>query len=290
MSYIEKRNFSEVLAICRLEPKMRNIIVEGITDKLVVERFLKKEHKTGISIMNVDMICFDDEYKKISEEEVKLLKESNKEKVIYLTSKVENVSSNCRLLGIIDRDFDMLLNKERKGRYLAYTDYNSMELYLFKEEYIIEIIGNIYRISSNIDVNALMLSIGKVCRFLFFLHSYLIPFNGRMVDFCKNFSYDKHTNECMLDMGKYLSKILQSNKLSDKAKIISDKLQSQLNIPAVDIRLEMRGHDFISILYHALYKHKRISMSEEDFANSTWLCLDSKLLEVEPLFQRVLAL
>lgn len=290
MSYIEKRNFSEILAICRLEPEMRNIIVEGVTDKLVLERFLKKEHKTGISIMNVDMICFDDEYPKISEEEVKLLKESNKEKVIYLTSKVENVSSTCRLLGIIDRDFDMILNKVRMGRCLAYTDYNSMELYLFKEEYIIEIIGNIYRISSNIDVNALMLSIGKVCRFLFFLHSYLIPFNGRMVDFCKNFSYDKHTNECMLDMGKYLSKILQNNKLSDKAKIISDKLQSQLNIPAVDIRLEMRGHDFISILYHALYKHKRISMSEEDFANSTWLCLDSKLLEVEPLFQRVLAL
>lgn len=150
MSYIEKRNFSEVLAICRLEPKMRNIIVEGITDKLVLERFLKKEHKTGISIMNVDMICFDDEYPKISEEEVKLLKESNKEKVIYLTSKVENVSSTCRLLGIIDRDFDMIFNKVRKGRCLAYTDYNSMELYLFKEEYIKEIIGNIYRISSKI--------------------------------------------------------------------------------------------------------------------------------------------
>ena len=75
-----------------------------------------------------------------------------------------------------------------------------------------------------------------------------------------------------------------------KAKIISDKLRSQLNVSAVDVRLEMRGHDFISVLYHALYKHKRISMSEEDFANSTWLCLDSKLLEVEPLFQRVLAL
>lgn len=290
MSYIEKRNFSEILAICRLEPEMRNIIVEGVTDKLVLERFLKKEHKTGISIMNVDMICFDDEYPKLSEEEVKLLKESNKEKVIYLTSKVENVSSTCQLLGIIDRDFDMILKKVRKGRCLAYTDYNSMELYLFKEEYIIEIIANIYRISSNIDVNALMLSIGNVCRFLFFLHSYLIPFNGRMVDFCKSFSYDKHTNECMLDMKKYLSKILQNNKLSDKAKIISDKLRSQLNVPAVDVRLEMRGHDFISVLYHALYKHKRISMSEEDFANSTWLCLDSQLLEAEPLFQRVLAL
>lgn len=290
MSYIEKRNFSEILAICRLEPEMRNIIVEGVTDKLVLERFLKKEHKTGISIMNVDMICFDDEYPKISEEEVKLLKESNKEKVIYLTSKVENVSSTCRLLGIIDRDFDMIFNKVRKGRCLAYTDYNSMELYLFKEEYIKEIIGNIYRISSKIDVNALMLSIGNVCRFLFFLHSYLIPFNGRMVDFCKSFSYDKHTNECKLDMEKYLSKILQNNKLSDKAKIISDKLRSQLNVPAVDVRLEMRGHDFISVLYHALYKHKRISMSEEDFANSIWLCLDSQLLEAEPLFQRVLAL
>lgn len=135
-----------------------------------------------------------------------------------------------------------------------------------------------------------MLSIGNVCRFLFFLHSYLIPFNGRMVDFCKSFSYDKHTNECKLDMEKYLSKILQNNKLSDKAKIISDKLRSQLNVPAVDVRLEMRGHDFISVLYHALYKHKRISMSEEDFANCTWLCLDSQLLEAEPLFQRVLAL
>lgn len=71
---------------------------------------------------------------------------------------------------------------------------------------------------------------------------------------------------------------------------LSDKLRSQLNVSAVDIRLEMRGHDFISVLYHALYKHKRISMSEEDFANSIWLCLDSQLLEAEPLFQRVLAL
>ena len=290
MSYIEKRSFSELLAICRLEPEMRNIIVEGITDKLVIERFLKKEHKTGISVMNVDMICFDEEYKKISKEEVKLLKESNKEKVIYLTSKVENVSSTCRLLGIIDRDFDMIFNKKREGRYLAYTDYNSMELYLFKEDYIIEIIGNIYRISSDLDVKALMASIGRVCRFLFFLHCYLIPINGKMVDISKNFSYDKQTNECKLDMDKYLPKILQNNKLADNPNIISDKLKSKLNIPAEDIRLEMRGHDFISVLYHALNKHKRISMSEDDFANSTWLCLDSHLLETEPLFQRVLAL
>lgn len=45
MSYIEKRNFSEVLAICRLEPKMRNIIVEGITDKLVVGQVLNRSAK-----------------------------------------------------------------------------------------------------------------------------------------------------------------------------------------------------------------------------------------------------
>lgn len=42
MSYIEKRNFSEILAICRLEPEMRNIIVEGVTDKIGIRAFFKE--------------------------------------------------------------------------------------------------------------------------------------------------------------------------------------------------------------------------------------------------------
>mgnify|MGYP006950691582 FL=1 len=42
-----KRNVSEILAICELEPEMKNIFVEGWTDKVVIDRFLNKEHQIG---------------------------------------------------------------------------------------------------------------------------------------------------------------------------------------------------------------------------------------------------
>lgn len=60
-----------------------------------------------------------------------------------------------------------------------------MESYLYREEYIQEVVLNIFRIMGNFDVKAFMASVEHICRFLFHLHGLLIPLNAKMVDIDK---------------------------------------------------------------------------------------------------------
>ena len=49
MCLFEKRTVEEIISICKLEPSTKNIYVEGISDKLVIDNFLKKQ-----KIPNID--------------------------------------------------------------------------------------------------------------------------------------------------------------------------------------------------------------------------------------------
>ena len=89
------------------------------TDKVVIDRFLNKEHLYGVNVYPMDMVGFDEEYMTMTEQKCARLKSCNKEKVVYLASKVEEKVDGCRMLCIIDRDWDTLFSKESNGRYLA---------------------------------------------------------------------------------------------------------------------------------------------------------------------------
>lgn len=60
----------------------------------------------------MDMVGFDEEYMTMTEQKCARLKSCNKEKVVYLASKVEEKVDGCRMLCIIDRDWDTLFSKE----------------------------------------------------------------------------------------------------------------------------------------------------------------------------------
>lgn len=160
MRLFEKRTVDEVISICKLEPSTKNIYVEGISDKLVIDNFLKKQKKSDISVYNIDCIDYSEVFAGMPPEDIKVLKESNKEKVAYLALKVEKEVENCHLLGIIDRDLDFVNNHVKSGKYLSYTDYNSMEMYLFSYDNIDALLKNSFRITSDVNVDKFMKSIG----------------------------------------------------------------------------------------------------------------------------------
>ena len=215
------------------------------------------------------------------------LKESNKEKVAYLALKVENEVENCHLLGIIDRDLDFVNNHVKSGKYLSYTDYNSMEMYLFSYDNIDALLKNSFRITSDVNVDNFMQSIGDVCRILFYIRAFLESSNGSMVDFKKNLSYDRKDNTCLLDIEKYISKIAQANKMVCSFEGLCKEIKEKLTKSADDIRLEIKGHDFIKVLYFSICKHKKVKMDESELANTFWVYLDDRVLVNEPLFQRI---
>ncbi len=165
-----------------------------------------------------------------------------------------------------------------------------MESYLYREEYIQEVVLNIFRIMGNFDVKAFMASVEHICRFLFHLHGLLIPLNAKMVDIDKNLTYDRQTNCCKLDEGKLIVKIIQKNTKNTIPANLPNQIRERMNMLPADIRMEMVGHEMVKVLFYGLRKHKNVSMQEEDFANAYWLCLDSCVLKEEPLFHRILTL
>lgn len=287
MCLFEKRTVEEIISICKLEPSTKNIYVEGISDKLVIDNFLKKQKINDISVFDIDCIDFREVFAKMSPSELNILKDSNKEKVAFLTLKVEKESGNCHFLGIIDRDLDFVNNHIKSGKYLSYTDYNSMEMYLFSYDNIDALLRNSFRITSNVNVDNFMKSIGHVCRILFYIRAYLESSNGSVVDFKRNLLYDRKDNTCSLDIKNYISKIAQANKMVCGLDGLHKEIEEKLAKSVGDIRLEIKGHDFIKVLYFSICKHKKVNMNESELANTFWVYLDDRVLVNEPLFQRI---
>ena len=287
MCLFEKRTVDEVISICKLEPSTKNIYVEGISDKLVIDNFLKKQKKSDVSVYNIDCIDYSEVFTGMPPENIKVMKESNKEKVAYLALKVEKEVENCHLLGIIDRDLDFVNNHVKSGKYLSYTDYNSMEMYLFSYDNIDALLKNSFRITTNVNVDNFLKSIGDVCRVLFYIRAYLESSNGSIVDFKKNLSYDKQDNTCSLDVEKYINKIAQANRMVCSFDGLYKEIQEKLAKSLDEIRLEIKGHDFIKVLYFSICKHKKVSMDESELVNTFWVYLDDRVLVDEPLFQRI---
>ena len=78
MEVAEKRKISELITLYYLEPKLRDIYIEGITDKLVIERFLKKNKISDVKIIEIDSINFTELYDEFPE-----IKRNNKKKGHY---------------------------------------------------------------------------------------------------------------------------------------------------------------------------------------------------------------
>lgn len=70
---------------------------------------------------------------------------------------------------------------------------------LFSYDNIDALLKNSFRITSDVNVDNFMQSIGHVCRILFYIRAFLESSNGSMVDLKKNLSYDRKNNTCSLD-------------------------------------------------------------------------------------------
>lgn len=282
-----KRTVAEFVSVCQLEPTIKNIYVEGLSDVLVINRFLRKRKINNVTVYAIETIDFEDVLSNMSTTESQIIKGNNKEKVVLLAQEVEKEVKQCPFLAIIDRDLDFVNNHVKKGRYLSYTDYNSMDMYLYSQYYVDALLTNSFRITSKFNVDNFLSSIGSVCRTLFHIRAYLESSDGAMVDVKKCLSYDKKNNTCVFDMTKYITKIIQANNIKESSEELRKQIEEKAKAPIVDTRLEIKGHDFIKILYLSICKHKKVYMSEEEMANSFLVYLEDSLLANEPLFKRI---
>ena len=286
-----KRKFKEAVAIAKFEPGLKNIYVEGASDKFLIKNFFSYHKIADATVFEVDSIDFSEVYEGLGDK-LAYIKKSNKLQVIHLAQTIEKEANNgSRTLCIIDADWDYVLNQVYAGEYLCYTDYGSMEMYLFNSDIVRHYLQEGHRIA-NVKEDNLLASLSVLCRQVFHIHGLLHERGKQILNNDKYFSFDKKTQMCTINIDKYMEATLNKNGLMAEKEEIKRIYAERMDHLCDDVRKEIRGHDFVYYLYQCTrkIKTKKMDMNDEEFANMFWRFANYDNLAKESLFQRVLAL
>ena len=246
-SYIN--TIDEIIALYELEPELCDIYVEGITDQLVIKRFIDKYDIYDVNVKLIEDIDFNSICEKYPN-----IKRNNKEKLITLSkeiSKNDELEKINKLTIIIDKDFDEINQTMISNKYVKYTDYNSLELYLYNESVIDNFYSCVLRrfpFNGNKTITVLSPLLQDCFIISAVFHEENIGKSDR-VDYSNSIKIDKKNCRIDFSLDEHLKKDL--NKLSKSRDLISylEKIEEKKQKLHCNIKNNIRGHDFFEILF-----------------------------------------
>lgn len=124
-----ERTLQEVITLAQLEPSIKDIYVEGSSDRQVLKWYNSRINEKLAIVKTIDSIHItDDEVKKYGFANAK----NNKAKIITLAKALEEYDNgiNC-ILCIADKDLDHFRNRLVYGSNIIYYDWTSLEMVFF---------------------------------------------------------------------------------------------------------------------------------------------------------------
>lgn len=284
MSY--NHTINEIVTLYELEPDLRDIYVEGITDKLILDRFMEKyDFNDDINVKLISDIDFSEIIDKYSFE----IRRNNKNKLLALSKEIlesKEFEKINNLTIIVDKDFDTIFNSFEINKYVKYTDYNSIELYLFNENSINNFFKNSrgFPVSVENTLNSLRIIL-KDCFILgAIFYEDKIGKDDR-VDYLKSIEIKKtNISFCLKKhLQKDLNKLAKISELNLYEKRINDLKSEILKFDEKDL---IRGHDFIEIFHDYFIKVKKeLDFNLRAFEITFFQFLDYSELRKENLFR-----
>lgn len=291
-----RRTLDELVTRYELEPELRDIYVEGKTDKLFFEWFLEKKLIQNFVVYEIDTV--DIPAQRIFE--LGLI-DNKRSRVIALAldMQVKLQSMTPNLTCIADKDFDALFGIEYQCDLLLFTDYSCLEMYLLNEGAIDKFLRLTLRLSEPIAKEAIP-ELTKVLEELFLIRAVnkKLDINVELLDRfgdCCSQTKKKNHIEFALDkyIGKYVNKC-RTNGIKIEKPEFTSKLE-ELRITAqmlLDVRDKIHGHDFTELLAWYIKPYIRDEIknyyNSEVIAGSLLGCVDAEQLTQEGLFQKLL--
>lgn len=284
-----RRKLHELVVRYQLEPELRDIYVEGKTDKLFFEWLLNQQGNQDVIIYEIDTVD-------ISASELFELKlsDSKRSRVIALALNMQEklVANSCNMTCIADKDFDWLFGKNYQCDLLLFTDYFCLEMYLFNEVVLTKFLLLSMRLSEP-TAKEVIKQLPPILEELFLIRAtnealrlemdWLDEFGGC----CK-----RNTDDIIFNSATFIDKLLNKNcKMQQKSEFIA-KLEELWNQEISEIRYKMHGHDFTELFcwYIKPYLRKEIknTYNSEILAGALLGCIDAEKLTQESMFQRLL--
>jgi hypothetical protein len=282
----ERRLVSELVTRYQLHPEMRDLYVEGESDKRFFCWFVLKLPLKSVAVYDIQSV-------EMTAQQVTALSVSeggNKGRVVALAMILEKTlppecdSVRC----LVDKDFHEFGFPLPNCRYLIYTDFACMECYMLAENPLSKLCA-VYlgRTFSPTEIESMM----NVLKYVFF-----VRLSKQRLASTASW-YDGFTTCCSaengslrLDETKYLAKVLNAAAGALKNADIEADLRRLQQIPLSDHLHAIHGHDAVNLIAW-LATQKGVG---KDIANTTPLqramfgCLEVTDLVRMPLFKGLL--
>jgi hypothetical protein len=248
----ERRNIQELINRYRLEPAIRDVFVEGMSDVIVIKRFLRHQRLSDVRVYEIATVDIPPASLASSG-----LHEGNRGRVIFLAIAFEkslpcgSKASTC----VADRDYDFVLSRVYTSPFLLLVDYCCIEMYAFD--------------ANSLDnlLESLAPGLGKTGEGLIaelspLLHP-LFAIRATNIALAMNLRWlDSFEDSCILggdrisfDENDFISRYLSKNaRLKAKPDFVR-KLSEVRSRMRGDPRLFVRAHDLANVLAWYLRQH-----------------------------------
>ncbi|MEG4215865.1 DUF4435 domain-containing protein [Microcoleus sp. Pol14C6] len=290
----KRRKLDELVVRYQLEPSLNDVYVEGLTDKCIIQWFLEESNldTENVAVYEIDTIDIP------TERLFELgLNDNNRSRVIFLAFELQSrvEGSLPPVICIVDKDFDNLIASSHiESELLLFTDYTSIEMYLFDSNIIEKFLRLAVRKDDLKAVNIIK-NISPILEEMFLLRAANQSLSYGMkwlsLKALKSCFKRSKSGQLEFDSNGFVDKYLHdNNRNSDKIAFL-DKVNELRNKNISEIRKKIRGHDFIDIfcwyIEPYLPKNKKGFSEPEIVLGNLLCCLDVDYLMQEKLFQEL---
>ncbi len=280
----ERRTIDELVTLYELEPDLRDIYVEGPSDKAILEGLLEEIGISGVSVSDISSVDIPADPGNEDDED------GNRDRVVKLAKALGEAleNSDVRLACIVDSDFDHLTASDGSAAFLLKTDYANMEMYFFSAHVMEKLNRRCFR-NRRITESMRQAFMVPTLQLLFRIRYAnfelgwklkKLPFDGFVSLKGDAFDFDgeRYVREYVTKNGRYPDRSAFSQKVSGVA------FPSEL-----DPRCFIHGHDFTILLRKMLQTlgEKKLSKDIGVLISALHLCADYAAMAQEPLFAKV---
>lgn len=283
MAELPRRKLEELVELYRMEPSLRDIYVEGKSDKRLVEFFLDHVGRYPTKVYVIDDLEIGGSFP-----DHRGRNHGNRSRIAKLADKLEqSLGIGLKIGCIIDRDFDDYLGEGYRSHYLWRTDYCCIESYLWSNDQLKRWYTFFYR-RSQPTLADFIANTEQVLEELFLIRLVRekCAHTVKLVRF--SVLLKNHADRLNFDTQEYINRLANTSHGLIKPDFFRKQLEDFRIHLHDDIRYKMHGHDLFLVFAHWTKRLKSSRIIEEDTASSAFFSLvDIESLRSKPLFNMI---
>ena len=284
-----RRTIAELVARYQLEPSLQDLFAEGLLDCRIYNWYLNQIGSKSVSVFEIDSI--DIPFDVLNSHG---LSAGNRARVIALALELDSTfphvlqSVRC----IADSDFDFIFGYRTEANHLLYTDYSSVDLYMFEDYLLKKALWLGFRVPES-ETASLAGSLSSILQELFIIRAanQQLDLGMKLVSFTRCCRIEGLS--IIFDRSEYIDRCMDSNSMraySAEFGKACDELQA---VYLDDHRQRIHGDDFFELIGWYLKERwgwRGYRSDERSIMQSLIAALDERSLSNENLFAQLNAL